>query len=50
MGINTMHMTELSIHDWIKNFLNLFKKKREKEGRAIRGDFVSTLGNLASQK
>ena len=46
LGIVAAHGSHLSIQDWIRNFLNLFRKKKQKEERNIESDFISTLWGI----
>lgn len=46
MGIVASQGAHLKIHEWIKNFLNLFKKKRKEEGSVMEIDFISTLWGI----
>ena len=46
LGIVATQGDHLSIQDWIRNFLNLFRKKKQKEERKIESDFISTLWGI----
>ena len=46
LGIVATNGKHLSIQEWIKNFLNLFKKKKMEEGKGMEIDFISTLWGL----
>ncbi|XP_010684738.2 uncharacterized protein LOC104899272 [Beta vulgaris subsp. vulgaris] len=46
MGISATQGTHLLISEWIKNFLNLFKKKKKDIGEDIEIDFISTIWGI----
>ena len=46
MGIVASQGAQLLIHGWIKNFLNLFKKRRKEEGEDMEIEFISTLWDI----
>lgn len=46
MGIRVTRSITIPIKDWIRNFLTLFKKKKEEEFTELRRDFISTLWGL----
>ncbi|XP_048494760.1 uncharacterized protein LOC125494913 [Beta vulgaris subsp. vulgaris] len=43
LGIVVGNGKHIKIHEWIKNFLNLFKKRRKEECLILEVDFISTL-------
>ncbi|XP_048490028.1 uncharacterized protein LOC125491990 [Beta vulgaris subsp. vulgaris] len=45
MGISTSNSTQIPIQDWIKNFLNFFRKKKE-DGERMIISFISTLWSI----
>ena len=46
MGIVASQGAQLLIYGWIKNFLNLFKKRRKEEGEDMEIEFISTLWGI----
>lgn len=38
--------SQQSIQEWIRNFLNLFKKKKHEEGKGMETEFISTLWGI----
>ena len=46
LGIVATNGNHLTLQEWIKNFLNLFKKKKLEESREMEIDFIATLWGI----
>ncbi|XP_048493041.1 uncharacterized protein LOC125493613 [Beta vulgaris subsp. vulgaris] len=46
MGIKISNVTDTPVKDWIRNFLNLFRKKKQEEFVELRRNFIATLWSI----